>query len=77
MVSASWEHLCPGLCLPVHILLCVRLMGKDVFTYRSDEWFSLKLRDLRLANKNRWCLVERLNIEWSFAPFLKNAAWFG
>lgn len=53
VVSASWEHLCPSLCLPVHILLSIGLMGKDVFTYRSDEWFSLKLRDLRLVNKNR------------------------
>ena len=64
------------LCL-ADVLLRVGWIGKDVFTYVSDRRFSFTLRELRLANKSRCCSVERLNIlAWSFAPFLKNAAWF-
>lgn len=64
-----------GACL-VNVLLRILLIGKDIFTYRRHGWFSLKLRDLRVETRSRWCSVEKLNIaEWSFAPIL-NAAWF-
>lgn len=71
VVSALCGNTCAlaGACL-VNVLLCIPLIGKDIFTYRRHGWFSLKLRDLRLEMKSRWCLVQKLNIaEWSLHLF--------